>query len=52
MPELLQLVSDAVADSDLSPEQVEDVGAGVFVAIAAWATSAVEAEEKGISSTT
>jgi len=46
MPELLQLVSDAVADSNLSPEQVEDVGAGVFVAIAAWATSAVGAEAK------
>ena len=45
MPELLQLVADAVADSDLSPEQVEDVGAGVFVAIAAWATGYMPTED-------
>ena len=38
MPELLKLVSEAVKDSDLTPEQQDDVGAGVVVAIAAWAT--------------
>ena len=41
MPELLDLVSEAVRDSDLTPEQQDDVGAGVVVAIAAWATGHV-----------
>ena len=41
LPELLKLVSEAVRDSDLTPEQQDDVGAGVVVAIAAWATAVV-----------
>ena len=42
MPELLELIKEAVQDSDLTPEQQEDVGAGVVVAIAAWATAAAQ----------